>query len=378
MALLEETLKDETIPWEDRYWLDRRVRAAIAQNTHTFFNPAGNPVHIDADDIFPGEYYWREHMLVDPAGWNTPEGVERPILPRNYRFDTGLILNPYGNIVGNLAVICSSISLSRDASIGVFASSESEGWDDYREQYYANLLYPDGTFTDIPFEGIGKYIGTVSQDGNVLAFFRHGSSGSGVDSYVEIFDRNGTLINRIQSREHFVTNPPNISFDGHYASCEINGGHTSLIDRLSGEIILTTEETGTDRSTTSTTFSPDGNFFCVGGGAKGRVIDINSGEEYVYPETALREGSGNGTHVSCSNSRIVTALITTREFNRDITSLELRLLVGDREIHFSDLNEDGYLGRGCIPEVSPNGHFIIVNRIRAAQPLVVTCISGRR
>ncbi|MBD3278873.1 MAG: hypothetical protein GF388_11290, partial [Candidatus Aegiribacteria sp.] len=61
---LEETLRDESIPWEDRYWLDRRTRAAISQNLHVFYDTDNNPIYVDADAVFPGEYYWREHMIV--------------------------------------------------------------------------------------------------------------------------------------------------------------------------------------------------------------------------------------------------------------------------------------------------------------------------
>ncbi|MBD3277164.1 MAG: hypothetical protein GF388_02595, partial [Candidatus Aegiribacteria sp.] len=36
MPWLEEILNDESIPEEDRYWLDCRMRAAIAQDLHLF------------------------------------------------------------------------------------------------------------------------------------------------------------------------------------------------------------------------------------------------------------------------------------------------------------------------------------------------------
>jgi len=37
MPWLEEILNNESIPEEDRYWLDCRVRAVIAQDLHLFF-----------------------------------------------------------------------------------------------------------------------------------------------------------------------------------------------------------------------------------------------------------------------------------------------------------------------------------------------------
>ena len=375
---LEETLRDESIPWEDRYWLDRRIRAGISQNLHVFYDTENNPVHVDADGIFPGEFYWREHMIVDPAGLNIPEDAERPVYnTREFnRIDTGLIYNPFGRVVGNLAMPYGT--LSRNASIGAFASTlEGDGMGDYDDQYYAVLLYSDGSFTEVELEGIGGYHGTVSQDGSTIAFFRHGSERFGLDSYVDILDRQGMLVDRIHSDVHFSSVPPDISFNGHYASCNIQGGHTALVDCWRGEVVLVTEETGTDRSTTWTSFSPDGEYFCVGGGAKGRVINTATLENHVYPETAIRDGSGDGTRVNCSNARILTTLITTREISREISSLELRLLVGDQQVYFSDLNESGYLGHGCNAEVSPNGHLVLVSRLRGSIPLVVIRISGR-
>ncbi|NOQ23134.1 MAG: hypothetical protein GQ565_10875 [Candidatus Aegiribacteria sp.] len=375
---LEETLRDESIPWEDRYWLDCRMRAAISQSLYRFYDTENNPVQIEVDDITPGEYYWREQMIVDPAGLSIPEDAERPVYnTREFnRIDTGLIYNAFGRVVGNLAMPYGT--LSRDASIGAFASTqEGTGMGDYDDQYYAVLLYPDGSFTEVELEGIGGYHGTVSQDGSTIAFFRHGSDSHGIDSYIDILDRQGMLVDRIQSEVDFSSVPPSLSFNGHYASCWVDGGHTALVDCWQGKVIHVTQETGTDRSTTRSSFSPDGEYFCIGGLARGSVLNISTGENYQYPETEPRAGSNDKTRVSCSNARIVTALITARrEVSQRISSLELRLLTGDKQIYFNDLNERGYLGRGCDVEVSANGNLILVNR-RSGMPLVVIRISGR-
>lgn len=375
---LEETLRDESIPWDDRYWLDRRMRAAIAQTLYRFYDAENSPVQIEADNMSLGEYYWREHMIVDPAGMNVPEGAERPVYntSRFHGFDIGLIYNSFGRIVGNLAMPYGT--LSRDASIGVLATTqEGIGMEDYDDQYYALLQYPDGSFREIALEGIGRYQGTVSQDGSTIAFFRHGSEHHGVESYIDILDRQGNLVDRISSDVYFSPFLPSLSFDGHYAFLKVDGGHTALIDCWQKEVIHVTGETGTDRSTTWTSFSPDGEYFCVGGGAKGRVINTSTLERYVYPETAVRDGSNDHTLVGCSNARMVTALLTVRrEPSQRVSSLELRLLVGDEQIHFSDLNERGYLGRGCEVDVSPNGYLILVNR-RSGIPMVAIRISGR-
>ncbi|MCK5787355.1 MAG: hypothetical protein KAH54_12460, partial [Candidatus Sabulitectum sp.] len=351
----------ETIPWEDRYWLDRRVRAAIAQNTHTFFNPAGSPVHIDADEIFPGEYYWREHLIVDPEGIYAPEDVARPVLSTDFGFtDSGYILNPFGYRVGNIAIAENGMSLSRDASIGVYVSGVNGEFERFGYQHYACLLYPDGSFTEIPFEDTGAYGGTISADGNVLVFFRQG--GPSTDpSFVEVMNRNGQFLRRIPSDGHFeyMSKPP-ISFDGHYTSNMLRSYHSSIVDVLDGEIVQTTNHTGTDLTTLYCSFSPDGNYFCIGGMTKARVIDLNSGSEFVYPETARREDTNDKTLVSCSNSRIVTALSTLR-IKRDSESyLELRVYVSDSEVFSETISQERVTGL-ISAEVSPNGSFVFVS-----------------
>ncbi|MCK5133025.1 MAG: hypothetical protein KAR40_12840 [Candidatus Sabulitectum sp.] len=387
MAWLEETLKDETIPWEDRYWLDRRVRAAIAQNTHTFFNPAGSPLHINADEIFPGEYYWREHLIVDPEGVYAPEDVARPVLSTDFGFtDSGYIMNPYGCRIGNIAIAENGMSLSRDASIGVYVSGLNGefGRSDY--QYYARLLYPDGSFIEIPFEDIGAYSGTISADGNVLAFFKQGAPSTGT-SFVEIMDRNGQFLRRIPFDGYFeyMRKPP-ISSDGQYASCMVlaPGAYSAVVNCYEGENTLLTEHTGTDVTTLHCSFSPDGNFFCVGGLTKARVINLNSGSEYVYPETARRESTNDKTLVSCSNSRIVTALATLREMRDSESYLELRVYVSDSEIFSETISQERVTGL-ISAEVSPNGSFILVSPNSygvggciKSNSFIVMSIAGRR
>lgn len=196
MAWLEETLKDESIPWEDRYWLDRRVRAAIAQNTHTFFNPAGSPVHIDADAVFPGELYWREHMIVDPAGWNVPEGEERPKAVAWW--DIGHTLNAFSRKVGDLPFPVPQMVMSRDGEICVMSTGGNSP-DHPREQPYACFMYLDGAFLEIPLDELGVYSATVSQNGSVAVFSCterfHLSSEERANSPgpVYIFDSNGNL-----------------------------------------------------------------------------------------------------------------------------------------------------------------------------------------
>ncbi len=381
---LEETLKDESIPWEDRYWLDRRVRAAISQNLHTFFDTEGNPVHVDADEVFPGEWYWREHMIVDPEGRYAAEDAVRPVLPKVIFIDAGYILNTYGYRMGEIAVAMNGLSLSRDASIGVIAMG-NEGIDDlgcWNVQYYANLLYPDGSFKAIQFDELGIYSGTISADGNVLVFF-HKTRYDEDPGSVVIMDRNGTIQKRIPSEFHFsrMFKPP-ISYNGHFASCETRHPerHSAIADYVDGDIYIDTEHTGSDRNTDYCTFSPDGNFLCIGGLCKGRVVDLRGGSEYVYPETAPREDYVDQTRVSCSNSRIVTAIIVTRRSRGQFNYVELNIYINDTLACTQPVE----IGRTSIqaPEVSPNGHYLLMNPLssggecRIPMPLLVMNVQG--
>ena len=96
---LAEILQDETIPEEDRYWLDCRVRAVIAQDLHLFFDREGNPVHYDADWIAPGEEYWRECFLVNPPG-DVPRVEDGPSPTSNVDMDPGLVVDRFGDEIG--------------------------------------------------------------------------------------------------------------------------------------------------------------------------------------------------------------------------------------------------------------------------------------
>lgn len=385
MSWLEETLRDESIPWEDRYWLDRRMRAAIAQNTHIFFRPEGTAVRVAADEIFPGEYYWREHLIVDPVGRGTTVNESGPVQPlENYPLDSGDILNPYGRRIGTLAIVWNGMSLSRDASIGVFVTGRTGELVSYGYQHYACLLYPDGTFNEIPFEDTGAYGGTVSADGNVLAFFRQGGPSTG-SSFVEVMDREGRFLRRIPFDGWFehMLKPP-ISADGRYASCNtLNpGGHSAVFDLENGSLIHVTEHTGTDRNTTNCSFSPDNNFLCIGGTTRGRVISLSDGLEYVYPETAPREDSYDRTNVFCSSNRVLTAITSARSTGSQLQSTQCFLYTRNDACTSIELNSEvGVIA----PELSPNGSYILVSPYtyglggcNPPSPMILLRVEGRR
>ncbi|MBD3278180.1 MAG: hypothetical protein GF388_07770, partial [Candidatus Aegiribacteria sp.] len=234
MPWLEEIFNDESIPEEDRYWLDCRIRAAIAQDLHLFFDREGNPIHVEADWIGPGEEYWREHMMVNPPDAPEIPDVEHQdsnateesgliVVVDDYDdepevFDSsrptphvagepGYILDLYGNRVGELATVHSFVSLSRDASIAAIQSGCTEMVDILPPlASYACLMYPDGSFREIPFESKGYYNAVVSENGEVVVFECTHPTGihdpetyerTGVTGDIYFFDSEGNLLNSV-------------------------------------------------------------------------------------------------------------------------------------------------------------------------------------
>ncbi|MCK5035837.1 MAG: hypothetical protein KAS73_08095 [Candidatus Sabulitectum sp.] len=366
MPWLEEILKDETIPWEDRYWLDCRMRAAIAQNTNTFFNPAGSPVHVEADGIFSGEYYWREHLIVDPTGEYSQDRVDRPIHPSGDDFGSGYILNSFGRNVGEIAVASREVSLSRDASIGVHVTGERIHNDDYSGQYYFTLLHPDGSFTDIPFENLGNHVGRVSQDGERIVFTRKTHPDTNPGSNVDIFDRTGYLVQRIQTDLYSSFNPISISRDGHYAWIPLRGPEYSsaLIDCSDGDVVQVIQPNQTESSTMRCSFSTDGSYLCVGGGADARLINLATGDVRTFLQTALRPGSNDGNLTHSSSKGYLTAVVTMRKMPGEGSvempfSRELRVYAQNEAIYCQEFSVPASGYRRVEPIVSPNGYFVI-------------------
>jgi len=396
MPWLEEILKDTTIPWEDRYWLDCRVRAAIAQNTHTFFNPAGTPVHIDADAVFPGEYYWQEHMIVDPAGYSVQiredeEGYRlpdegRPVLPRVNSIDIGFIYNLFGRKKGDLALSFNGMSLSRDGSLGLHVTGQTSDRPSSYDQMYACLMYPDGSFREIPLPQTGRqYSGTISGDGNTIVLFPASRSGSAI----EVLNRDGNLIKTIRTGLSFENiSKPSITDDGRYASCwyrpELEGGHSAVIDIANGLVRFTSKHNIADINSIECNFSADGDYFCIGGMCEARVVNLRDGSERSFSDTALREGKNNYTRIKCSNSGTVVAYLGNRSSGSLEQIFQLRIIALDSEVYSERIENTWDYGHHT-PDVSPNGNFVFLNDAPdwlgvhlGESPSVVYQVSGRR
>lgn len=263
MPWLAEVLADSTIPEEDRYWLDCRMRAAIAQELHLFFDREGNRIEVEAEWIAPGEDYWRENVMVNLLEEGEAEEEQRapmsdlegmlfeaeshlhapvysPDRPAMMSSDPGLIYNLYGEQVGELAVVNNEVVLSRDATIGAVQSGGNEALEHRQRQPYACFLYPDGSFLEIPFDSLGRYRAAVSDDGSRIAFVCTEHSWSDphaamiaynnrppddviIDAYV--FDRDGCLLGRITPETPFTHSCwPKMDQSGRVLAANVWGG----------------------------------------------------------------------------------------------------------------------------------------------------------
>ena len=369
---LEETLRDESVPWEDRYWLDCRVRAAIVQNTHTFYDTENNPVHIDANGVFPGEFYWREHMIVDPAGWNAPEGLQRPSSLDSW--DIGHLYNLFGYQVGEIALaVPNHVSLSRDASIGVICSGGNDIYDPF-SQPHACLMYPDGSFREIALDSIGSYHGVVSPDGKVVAFLCNARINLPSEERatsiapVYLFDRDGnsrgTITTPFPLHGSYL---PAMSSDGQYICYTARGANVCLIDCYDRSVRILPKPDQYDSYTSEFIFSPDDRYLCIGGSTTGRIIDLESDREISFPETLPGEHDYHTrTHVCCSNNRICTTLGIRREYRPQFTyHFDLFAYIGDKQIWSDTVDIQGRTFPFQI-DVSPGGHYLIINPPQAA------------
>ncbi len=395
MPWLEETLKDESIPWEDRYWLDRRVRAAIAQNTHTFFNPAGNPVHIEADAVFPGELYWREHMIVDPAGWNAPDNLSRPT--NLHTWDIGHLLNSFGNRIGEIALaIPIAVSISRDASVGVVPSG-GNNWDHPDRQPYACFLSPDGFFREIPLSNIGTYDVELYDDATLAAFsftedrIRTHEEPIQYNVNVELFTGSGDFIQTVNTQLNLHYSKKGvITQDGHFLCHKAEGGNICLVNCETGESTML-EKPVWDQNTFRFRFSSNGSNLALSGNTTDRIFDLETDEQIVLPFNALRNNFSSYSSYACVSNIGITSSIT--HLGDEASYHRYLSLEKDNTIFYSEEMLASIHTYPLEAEFSPNGLFLITNPQDAAYgapspfcglppeanglPLIVMQIEGR-
>jgi hypothetical protein len=378
-AWLEEILTDESIPEEDRYWLDCRVRAVIAQDLHLFFNEVGEPVHIRADWIAPGEDYWRENFMVNPIG--EPFLYDSPDLPTNVVSEPGILLNRFGEEVGHLAMTSRNVRLSRDGSIGVTSTGilPLPGCPvrPIAQSSYACLLYSDGSFREIPIGYSETGFFQISNDGSTIVALSYiPSDSTGVveeGGLLWIFDKDGILQHQYRMPAHPFTSPA-VSASGRYVACQqypLPAAGVYLIDGYSGELIHQFED---DIFGHYLSFTPNERYLCMGGLQRLLVYDCEMFQE-VWT-TATSNYISRYRSIDSDNSAHIAGL---QIFNGPLEgfSLDVWDLQRMEIIYTEDM-------RGNI-QVSPSGSIVVaqtygpVTRFGSngsSLPIIVTCLMG--
>ena len=277
MPWLAEILNDESIPEEDRYWLDCRVRAEIAQDLHLFFNENGNPVHYEADRIRSGENYWRECFIVNLPG--VDEQVADP--PAGNWAGIGLLVDRYGNEIGEIVISNSGSRLARDGSVGITLSGIQSSAAGMPGLLNLCFFYPDESFSEFP---IHHYIisRTVSESGELVAASCYDRSRNEEKVHkLYVFDGDANLLfeKTLDLRANNGSDVIAISPDDHYIA-------VSTLDFQAGSypVILFDVETGKELYTWDLTlgnhlnFSPDSRYLCMAGMSTGAIVDCETGD----------------------------------------------------------------------------------------------------
>ena len=371
MPWLAEVLSDESIPEEDRYWIDCRMRAAIAQDLHLFFDRRGNPVRVSAAYIGPGEDYWREHLMVSPVGARDLPEENRPTRSIGGR---GYILDVYGDRVGALAEARALVSLDRDASFAAIPSGGSSMLS-YQEPF-ACFMYPDGSFREEPFGYVAVFDATVAPNGEMVVFRCYTNAGYGFDPVTNepfcgpngdayIFDSRGNLLQRVTPPSLFSSEAAQISADGRYICSFLCTGELFLIDCEDGYSVRIIEEYEDSRSSRGHySFSPDGGYLCAGGFSPGIIISLDPyrvvwQHDYSYERRDY-------TRVHCSNEAEWIAAVTTICGNV-LESHRYELEVFHRDKLIYSATSEGRYNEETV--VSPNGHFLLT---RQSLPVINT------
>ncbi|HPT25980.1 MAG TPA: UvrD-helicase domain-containing protein, partial [Bryobacteraceae bacterium] len=103
----------------------RRCPGAVTQAIEAHSADMGDPVRVvqapalevEAEWIAPGEDYWRENFMVNAAG--AEYLYDRSDQPTDVISEPGILLDRFGEQIGQLAMVHRGVRLSRDASIGV-------------------------------------------------------------------------------------------------------------------------------------------------------------------------------------------------------------------------------------------------------------------
>ena len=353
MPWLEEILSDETIPEEDRYWLDCRMRSIFAQDLHLFFDQDGNRISVEADFIIPGEDYWREHLMVNPPG---DSDVSANLRPTTIYADPGYILDRFGNQVGELAEVFRFVSMSRDASIAAVISGGRN----------ACFMYPDGSFREIPLPRPGGYESVVSANGEVIAFECVSPSGTrdpytleptGITGEVYFFNPSGNLIGNADPYSIIGADERGkLSSDGRLFCDKLSTGELLLCQTGMDNQSSLVEMTEGGRGRSSFEFSPDGEFLCAAGFSIGLVVNLST-NQCIWESMNIFQAVNDMSRINCSNGAECIACVTSHGPYTECY-FELEVFI-DNQLIYRNVAEESYNEETV---VSPNGHFLLSQR----------------
>ena len=366
MPWLAEVLSDESIPEEDRYWLDCRMRAVIARELHTFYGRDGQPLHVDAQGgIRNGETYWREVFIVEPGFKEPTLWVADYTEPPYYFLRTpGYLLNRFGEKLGDIATTDLMIHLSRDGSVGVYTGHHAAHVQDPSCTFFLNSR------NEVRKVVIGPALSGMrsiwmAEDGSIALAACTGpgitwSRNRGVASLgLDYPEREGIMLHVFTGVGDLLygklmpDGPTNvqISPDSRYIAYAA-GESTYLLDASSGDILFTWERKGgCDPS-----FTRNSRYLClpaVGGGA---IYDCETGATMVelpsIPHPPFTYGGEFHLDLRANNN--LTVIVGVMMNRNDTANIRYYhdvflndSLVSSEEIH----------GYRC-QEVSPNGYFI--------------------
>ncbi|MCD4777175.1 MAG: hypothetical protein K8S15_14150 [Candidatus Aegiribacteria sp.] len=349
MPWLEEILNDESIPEEDRYWLDCRMRAVLAQQMHLFYNREGNPLNMDAEFVVPGEDYWRENFIVNPPTedrtWDTPD------MPSNMYGEPGTIVNRFGEEIGNIALASGRIKLSRDASVGLMVSGGVQLLQNPAgHRPYACFFYPDGSFDEIAIPLSGMYQFDLSADGSLSCFGCSAPAeelpydGRGI-SYIAASDK-GPL-SEIILPCHYGIGPiaPAVSPEGKYTSIPLKALGLGIYSLSDNELITFNDNF---IYILDLEFSPDEELLCVS--PQGYLLDSSTLEiVWDIPQTI----SGSRRFFRTSKYGLCTVVWETTLRNIEDETENLQKIYWNQTLIHETTGYPGEMG------ISPNGYFVL-------------------
>lgn len=289
-------LEDESIPEEDRYWLDCRIRSAAAQLLHRFYDEQGNPIDIEADWIKPGEDYWQEVLIANAAGELENINTSGPSF--HFPVESGILYNLYGQEIGTTAAASKFIRLSRNGSVGVVQTGSRSRMGG--GNMFFCFLYPDGSFHEVEFTDtsiLSERNMALSQDGSISAWLICDRGDYNVAS-IHVYDAGR---DEIESYDiPFVASRIAISPNNRYIAYSMLENGSGIIDRNSGNQLNFAMGSGR-----MPRFSDNSDFCALAEGnmeGYSPIVDLNTQSSfYIANERVLVTGARGFGDISISN-----------------------------------------------------------------------------